>query len=517
MTSSLYGIYNAQRSLLLNQAAINLINNNIANINTPGYSKQRLELSQNINANPNANIPLIASQSGTGATIDAITRNRDIYLDTYLRKETTTLNYYKELNDSATLIEDIANELGDSGISTSLNEFYAAAQQLSLNPTDSIARNNLIQKALDVCGKFNITADRITDLRTNLVGDIADPATLETSKINVSSDYLNVQLAAIADLNQTISLSTSQGMTPNGLLDERDKLLDKIAEYIPITVTHGANNLVSISINGTDIVKGKDQVGFFDVVVGDVLNPATVRILDETGAVVVANANALLTSGKMGAILEMGGSDPNKLNIYNFVQNLDSLAREFAREVNTIQRGGQYIDTSVTPQVLTPVTVAVPPPDPFDVFVELAGATQANYGNLTAGNIRINQDVIDDVYKIAAARATSAPNETGDGNNSLLLGQLRDKKIAALGNTETEAYLNSLVGKLGIQVKSIQENYDSQNTIVQQVETRRDSVTGVNMDEELTDLVRFQRAFEASARMFNVMDTIMQQIINLAK
>lgn len=517
MSSSLFGIYNSQRALLLNQAAINLINNNIANINTPGYSKQRLEISQNININPDASLPMIAAQSGLGAVIDDISRNRDVYLDSYLRRETTTLNFYKELNESAVLIEDIANELGDSGISTALNEFYNAAHQLSLNPTDSIARNNFIQKSMDVSDKFNITSDRLQQVRTNLVGDIADPTTLESSKINISVDYLNVQLKAIADLNQTISVSTSQGTTPNGLLDERDRLVDEVSQYIPITVTKGANNLISLSIGSTELVRGKDQVGFFDVVVGDVLNPATVKIVDETGADVVANANAMLTNGKLGAILEMGGSDPNKLNVYTFMQNLDNLAREFAREVNTIQRGGQYIDTSVTPHVLTPVTVAAPPPDPFDIFVELTGATQANYVNMTAGNIRLNQDVIDDVYKIAAASATSAANETGDGNNALLLAQLRDKKIAALGNSESESYLNSLVGKLGIQVKSIQEKYESQDSIVQQIDMRRESATGVNLDEELTDLVKFQRAFEASARIFNVVDKMLEQIIGLGR
>jgi len=202
---------------------------------------------------------------------------------------------------------------------------------------------------------------------------------------------------------------------------------------------------------------------------------------------------------------------------------LDNLAVQFATEVNNINRGGQYIDTfdevggvAINPPVLTPVTVAVPPPDPFDIFIESSAVTsQATYANMTAGNIKVNQEVIDDVFKIAAASASAAPNETGDGSNALAMAQLRNKKIAGLGSSETEAYLNSLVGKLGIQAKSIRDGYESQDAIIQQVDKRREAVIGVNLDEELTDLIKYQRAFEATARILNIVDEQLQKIISL--
>ncbi|EKE03822.1 MAG: flagellar hook-associated protein FlgK [uncultured bacterium] len=512
MTSSLFGIFNSHRSLLLNQAALNLINSNIANINTPGYSKQRLELSQNIISSSDSSIPMNAAQSGGGAIIDSISRNRDAYLDTYYRRESTSLNFYKELNETATLIEDISNELGETGISGAFNEFYNAAHQLSINPTDSIIRNDFIQKAMDLCNRFNLTYDRLDQLRDNLVGDITNPSTLDTSKVALTVDDLNTQLAALADLNKTISTSTAQGTTPNGLLDERDRLLDRISEYIPINVTQGANNLVTVSLGSTNLVTGREQVGFFDVVAGDINNPATVKIVDSTAVDIVANANSLITSGKLGGILQMGGSNANELNIYNTLSSLNTLAQEFATQVNTIHQGGQYIDTSVTPNTLALVSAV-----PFDIFVESNAVTNATYANMTAGNITLNQDVINDAFKVAAASATSAANETGDGGNALVLAQLRNTKIATLGSSDTESFLNSVIGKLGIQIKSIQDSYTSQGTIVQQINSRREATIGVNLDEELTDLIRFQRAFEASAKVLNVMDKALEQIIGLAR
>ena len=226
MSSSLYGIYNAHRAIMLNQAAMNIVNNNIANINTPGYSKQRLELSAQTLVTDGTETPIMAAQLGLGTAIDDISRNRDVYLDAYFRKENTDLSYYKELKDNCTLVEDITNELNDTGIGNALDAFYASAQRLSQNPTDSISRNDFVQKAVDLNSRFNMTYDRLQRLRTNLVGDVTDSTTLDISKIKITCDDINTQLKTIANLNKTITLSTAQNSTPNGLLDQRDKLVD---------------------------------------------------------------------------------------------------------------------------------------------------------------------------------------------------------------------------------------------------------------------------------------------------
>lgn len=517
MSSSLYGIYNAHRAIMLNQAAMNIVNNNIANINTPGYSKQRLELSAQTLVTDGTETPIMAAQLGLGTAIDDISRNRDVYLDAYFRKENTDLSYYKELKDNCTLVEDITNELNDTGIGNALDAFYASAQRLSQNPTDSISRNDFVQKAVDLNSRFNMTYDRLQRLRTNLVGDVTDSTTLDISKIKITCDDINTQLKTIANLNKTITLSTAQNSTPNGLLDQRDKLVDEISQYLPMVAVNAEGNVVNISIGGTDLVKGASQVGFLDVVTGTALDPATVKIVDENGLDVVANANSLMTSGKIGAILDMGGSDVNKFNVSNIVDSLNTLAKEFAREVNRIHRGGQYIDTTLTPAGLARVTPATSPPDPFDIFVDGSSNPQADYLNLTAGNIAVNQDVIDDPFLIAAATTSAASAETGDGYNALLIAQIRNSKLPNLSTSTTESYLSSMVGKMGIQIKSISDNHESQNTIVTQVDQRRQSAFGVNLDEELTDLIKFQRAFEASAKILNASNEAIQTIMNMVR
>lgn len=516
MTSSMFGIYNAQRALLTNQAAMNLISTNISNINTPGYSKQRLELSPGTTLTSEADTPLVAAQSGMGAVIDDISRNRSTYLDNSYRDENSKLSYYTELNSNVSSMEDITNELGDAtGIGQSFNDFYNSAQQLSINPTDSVTKNDFVQKSIDLCDKFNQDYSRLTQLRTGLVGDISNPASLDTSKIKISCDDLNTQLKTIADLNHTISLATAQGTTPNSLLDQRDELIDKISSYIPVNVTTESNNLVTLSLGSTDLVKGVDQVGFFKVVAGDASNPATVKILDSDNNDVVSNANSLITAGSIGALLEIGGSDPTKATISGILGSLNNLALDFAKKVNAIQEQGQYINTA---DQLTPVTSSLgPPPVTFDLFVNNTSSSIADYTNLTAGNITVNQDIMNNPYKIATASAASAPEETGDGSNILQMAQLRNQKSAALGNSTTEEYLYAISGKLGVQIKTIQDKQESQSSIVDQITQKKESATGVNLDEELTDLVRFQRSYEASAKVLTAMDQILQKIINMGQ
>ena len=186
MTSSLFGIYNAHRSLLMNQAALNLVNSNITNMNTEGYSKQRLEISQNVLGGSAPGTPLNAAQSGLGAYVDNISRNRDAFLDSYYRKETTTLGYYSELQNNNVMLEDITNELSNTGINSTLNDFYNAANQLNSNPTDTVARTDFAQKAENVALKLNHLYEQLNSFNQSAAGNPADPATLGQSQIGVT-------------------------------------------------------------------------------------------------------------------------------------------------------------------------------------------------------------------------------------------------------------------------------------------------------------------------------------------
>lgn len=515
MTSSLFGIYNAQRSLLVNQAAINLINNNISNINTEGYSKQRLETSQQTNLNSDPNNPLETAQSGLGAQVDNISRNRDVYLDNYFRKENSTLSYNKEMQENSSIIEDTLNELSGSGLSKSINDFYTAAQNLSLNPTDSTTRSNFVQKAMDVSTTFNNLYEQLSDFKNSISGDINNPDTLASSKVNLTCTEINSKLKEVADLNKVIGLSTAQGNTANGLLDKRDLLLDQLSGYMPISVNIGENNVANIKIDNIEIVKGSEQTATFTTETGITEDkPVLVNLVNSNGDVIAEDISSNLKDGKLKAMLDIVESGTDTFNINSYIDSLNGMAKEFATQVNDIQNQGQYTDKSTNPSTLKPVNDFT---TYFDLFVDSDTSGQADYTNITAGNIQINKDIIKDPFKIATASASAASNETGDGSNALNYGVLRTKVLSNLNNQTTESYLNSMVGLLGIQVANINNNYDSQNTIVNQISSKKESTMGVNLDEELTDLVRYQRSYEASAKVLNAVNEALSTIINLIK
>jgi len=517
MPSTLYGIYNAQRALSLNQAAIDIINSNVANMNTKGYSKQRLEISQASNISPYQN-PADASQSGLGAVIDSITRNRDIFLDNSFRKETTDTAYYKEYTENAVQIESIIDELSDTGLNTVLNNFYNSLSQLASNPNDYVVRNSVVQNAISLVTKFNDTYTELQDARTGLVGDITNPDTLEQSKLSINIENLNNKLSAVANLNDKINLSTSQGITPNALLDQRDLLLDEISEYIPVNITNEKNNTVTLSVGAVELVRGKERTGFFEIQAGATNdNPSTVTIKNEGGSTLSSNAYSLMTSGKIGAILQMGGSDSNKLTIKSMTDSLNTLAKNFATAINTLQTGGRYIDNSANPHELSnntanPILGAPLPLDanPEEFFLDSDGS-----GIITAENISLNSIIEGNPYQIAAAKLSGGLTETGDGSNALSMSQVRNANIALLGGTTTQGYITNIVGKLGTQSKNLQDSYDVKASILEQIAQKRESVTGVNLDEELTDLVRFQRSYEASARVMTTISETLTTIINM--
>lgn len=515
MPSTLHSLYTAQRGLSLNQAAIDVINSNISNINTKGYSKQRLEISQDTNLSPYQN-PLDAAQDGLGAVIDLVSRNRDVFLDYSLRRETTEFNYYKEYAANSVQLENTINELGDSGIGKMLSDFYNGLSQLASNPNDFVVRSTVVQNAVVLAQKFNSTYNELQTQRTDLVGDFAVPATLEQSKLNVNLQDLNDKLAAVADLNNKINLATAEGITPNALLDERDIILDQISEYIPANIIYESNNTTTIRLGSLELVRGASRTAYFDIQAGDASNPALVRVVNEGGSVFSQNAYNFISSGKIASILQIGGADSTKLTINGLMTSLNTLANEFAAAINAVQTNGRYIDNSSSPHELSnntsnPADALLPlDTDPENFFVDSDSS-----GTITAGNIKLNDTILNNPYQIATASLTSALDETGDGANVLLMAQTRTQNVAGLGGINTQGYLTNLAGLLGTQSKSIQDNLDIKEIILQQVSQKREAVTGVNLDEELADLIRFQRSYEASAKIMSVISQTLDTIINI--
>jgi flagellar hook-associated protein 1 FlgK len=511
MVSSFFGLYTAQRSLSTNQTILNVINNNVANANTPGYSRQRVDL---VTSSPFPQ-PIVGVQGlpgtfGTGAEIETITRTRDSFLDAQFRLENATLGYLTEKQYAFQNAEGILMEPSDSGITAKVDAFFQSAQELSLNPESLAVRTNFVQQAIDLTVVFQQQSTSLSVLRKSLVGEFTDLTSIRESRLGMNVVDINSKLENLANINREIITLKGNSVEPNDLLDQRDKLLDELNQYMPITVDETPVGSVNVSLGANVLVAGGTVVNVLQLNTGDIDNPAIVELYSPanagyppSGAPNLANANSLITNGTLGGLLEVGGHDADKVTIRGLLDRLDALATEISQALNGLQGGGRYID-SATGQLVDSTVGGY-----TMLFQDSGGAPPT-----TAADIQINQDIIDDPNRVAAAVITAGNEELGSSGQALQMAQLRNSTFAGLDNSTFANYHSSSISTLGVQAKSNEDKLASQNALLNQVDLRRESVSGVNIDEELIDLIRFQRAFEASSRVLSTMNGILDVLIN---
>ena len=227
MKPTFHGLETARRALFTQQNAISVTGHNIANVNTKGYSRQRVNFQQT-SPFPAAgmNRPEIPGQLGTGVQAGAIERVREYFLDIQFRGENNKLGYYQSLAKSLSRLEDIMNEPSETGLSSVLGQFWAALQDLSTYPESDGTRQVVIQRAQSVVDTFHYLHDSLTTIQKDI-----------GNEIGVNLREINSLLRQIGELNQQIGEVEPHGYLPNDLYDQRDELLDRLSESINIKVT----------------------------------------------------------------------------------------------------------------------------------------------------------------------------------------------------------------------------------------------------------------------------------------
>lgn len=527
MGNMFQGLYTSADALRLNQVAISVINNNIANMNTEGYSKQRVDLQQGHTMPGSIDEKVIVPIGGV--ELETITRYSNNFLEGYLRKEQGTLGYFDQMATSMSFVEGYFNELDETGITGAMTAFYAAAQELSMDPTNKITRSNFLQRAQDLATEFNSSYSRLADYRESLVGD-STTSSLNASQIKTVANEINVKLKEIATLNDDIaSLTSQQNIKPNALLDQRDLLINQLSEYIPVNVDYEGSH-ANIYVGNIKLVEAGEQIAEFgfDMAASTFDNPAVVNITSPDGSNIYCEdyqANFPEQSGQLKALLDIGGDGVN--SIFASLQDLDLLAQEFARVVNDIQvrtdatPGAEMtsacIDGSVSPQQLIQATEYI------FLNVQAPGVFDSNA--ITASNIQVNDAVVADPYLVATAYieadaapfAPNDPNAIGNNDNAMAFANCRDTSILALGGFNVEDKMASMISEIGSYTSTINNSQDAQSAIVDQINEKKQMEVGVNLDQELMDLVKYQNSYNASARVFSIVNEMMQLMMSLLK
>lgn len=540
----------AASGLLAFQRAISVTGHNISNANTEGYSRQRVELG--------TRPPGFTGQGfiGNGVKIESIERVFDNFVAERLRNTTSSSARYDTL---AMMSGRISNLLGDNqaGLGTGLESFFNAVQAVADDPSSIPARQLLLTEGESLVARFQNLDAQLDSMRDEINGGLSSIV----AEINDLS-------SSIAEANRNIVDATSQGggAAPNDLLDKRDMLINRLSEFVSVRTVEQENGALNVFVgSGQSLV-----TGFLSSQLQATPNEFDNRYLEMavTGAGISTVITDNLTGGRLGAMLEF--RDQTLDSAQNALGRIAiTLGVEFNRQHNvgmdlegtpgsdffavttplvaanannagaatvTASFDGANVDTLTTEDYVLafdgsawslrrtsdgqPVSMSGTGPFLADgVQINIAGGAAAGDRFLIRPTRSGSSDMatlISNPREIAAAAPAAGP-APGDNSNALLLANLQTAHSMENSTTHFQGAYAQLVGELGTQTRSAQINADAQAALLSQAHESRDAVSGVNLDEEAANLLRFQQAYQALAQVISVSDSTFQTLLDAVR
>lgn len=509
MRSTFMGLETSKRGMFTQQTALYTTGHNLSNANTIGYSRQRVNMEA---TTPYPGIGLNSGTApgfiGTGAQAHSVQRIRDQFVDRQFRQEANSLGYWDTKAKAISQMEDVLNEPSEFGLNETLDLFWKSLELVGADPQSAGTRKVAIERGVNVAESFNHMYKQISDLQLDV-----------KSEINISTLDVNSILKQIAELNHSIQKIEPNGYMPNDLYDARDVLIDELSQYFPIEVEYkksGGNALafaegqVTISIktkNGSiPVVEGKNASQLnHNLPAGKATDPFQNFTLKGGPSDGVSISHDMLQTGQgsmQSLITSYGYGNPNaKEGLYpEMLEQLNKMANEFAKKFNEVHEQGFGLQTTE----IDPVTGLPVKKDSETGHSFFAGGPPIN-----ADNIKVNQEILDDHNKFAAS---SEINEEGNGKNAFLLAGVKDVPI--INGASVQSFYETLIGDVGVKGEQANRMADTSATKLLTIANGRAAVSSVSVDEEMTNMITFQQAYNASARMLTAVDETLDRIIN---
>jgi len=446
-------------SLLANQKALEVTGNNIANINTPGYSREVPVFGEH------PSLMIDGIMVGSGSYVSQVKREHDVFLARQLQEKNTSLGEEAGKSTPLAEIENIM-KISENSLAGIIDGFFNAWQDLSDDPGNRIAREAVLQKGAELTRAFAQPVNELKSLQSSLDTTLA-------TRIN----DLNGKLKEVADLNQRIANIEASGPNALAARDRRDLLLQEISYAVGGTSIEGANGMVSYFLpNGMPLVLDHESYSFNLVPVGNVME---LRLQLESQQITL---DASTVAGEFRGLLSVRDQ-----LIPGLIDDLDKLAYTMINEVNQVHQLGTGLDG------VSGRDFFVPP------------AVQA--GSATSVALAIND------YLQVAAGLTSAP---GDNANALDLSDLGTALLVD-GSQTFSGFYGLIATNLGMEVRSNEVALSGNQDAISQLGNLRDSTVGVSLEEEMVNLIRYQTSFEASAKFLTTVDEMMDTLIGIRR
>lgn len=515
MRSTFLGFNSARSGLFAAQRALDITGHNISNVNTPGYSRQRLKQAQ---SNP-MTLPGGTGMLGTGVDTLSINQFRNEFLDFKYRSEVLSQGYWEAKRDGLRFIEAILNEPSETGITTVIDEMFASFQELSKNPENLTTRALVRQRGIAFTNTINHMYNQFEKMAKDLNFDIQTTVT----SINSYADQ-------IALLNGQIFRSELDGSHANDLRDRRNLLIDELSKLVNVEV-------LEVTDVNDQIMTGQEGMATTKKLVLQINGQPLVyhnRVskLDASGEIESTFDNQIMMKrvkwqsgdiidvrglkGELKALLDLrDGADGNRKGVPFYISELNRFANTFAKEINEIHKksfglngdfnaignatdGGGYLMFTAG-KILS-----------VDMYAG-TDLTSLDHSRITAKNISISLDIDIDLNKIGAS--TSIGLLPGDGSQALAMSMLRHK-TGMFQEGKPEDFVKSLISNLGVDTQEAVRMAENQKHLAEQISSQKQAISGVSLDEEMSNMVRFQHAYNASARMITTMDEMLDTLIN---
>lgn len=471
------------------QSALSVIGHNISNVNTPGYSRQRAILSSNDSQT------FGALQFGTGVGLDNIFGVRDRFLEMQIVQATGRQKGSEVRFAGLEGISPVFEESGESGLGMLIQRFFQSFDELAARPEDGAVRRNVV-------GRAQSLVDGLKS-RWNLLQEQRSQADRNVGSLVQEVNNLTSQIAA---LNDRIATEPSPGADSDAR-DQRKALADRLAELVGVQVFEDSKSRLQVTLDSGAAVLVSGSTAYTLSATPDAALGNFFRVDVSLGAGAPINVTAAIRDGALGANLDLRD---NLLASYQ--RRLDEIAAGVAGQVNLQHRSGFALDGATTGLDFF-LGTAANGANGLPVTVSAA----ANYRGMV-NSLTVNAAIVSDPRLIAASGAAGA---AGNNQNARALGALQlatgtvDTNGDGLGDSGPfSTAVGALINTIGTQAQGFQTRSTNDQNLLTALSNQRERVSGVDLDEEATALLSFQRGYQASAQFISVINQLTDQLVN---
>ena len=487
---SLFSTLNtANTALQAQQRAIDVTGQNVANVNTDGYSRQRAEM-QSVGGNAVPAFWSVSSDVGSGVDASTVSRIRDAFLEAQAQNEHADTQSLTVQDASYTQVQQAFREPGVTGIQSMLSNFWAGFGDIANNATDPGARTQLLQRAQTLSAGLHSTA-----------GSLDQQWAQTRDGLSTLLTDVNATAQSIADLNKSIKGATLSRLDSNSLQDKRDLLVMHLADQIGATSTRMEDGTLTVTVGGISLVSGNDAIALRLTGGNNVSDTAT-------------NPQTVVTSPG-GAAVAAGGTAAGQLTTMNSIipgyeTQLNGIAQQLADQVNGVHKDGydlygnkgtaMFDDGTGGTTGVTAANINVAISDPKEIAIAALAPTDVDPAATQKAD--------------GSWTAISGDHTIGDRFYQLRLGTPQPDGTYADGADST---YRKMIVALGVQASTTSNNLTTQSAVSTQVDSSRESTSGVNIDEEMTNMLQFQHAYAAAGQLVSTVQSMMDTLMNMVQ